>query len=159
MPMTGDLDILTQPERQIVGTVGSYTMAMRHHIPKQWKAYFDDPPQLPGTVEGAFYGVSFDTDGQGGFHYIVGAEVKGPHLALPPGLERISLSAGLYAVMRRFGPVSDLPDMFDAMFAKSLPRAGYAPQDGPVFERYPSDPRNGPDGMAIEIWAPVDWPN
>lgn len=67
----------------------------------------------------------------------------------------ITLSAGEYAVLRAFGPVADLPARFDWIFSTWLPQADVAQREGAVFEFYPEDARNGPDGIAYEIWVPV----
>lgn len=149
------LDFETCPARTVVGTARDYTMDTRHAIPAQWQAFFSAQYDIPGALTGAMFGVSFMADGQGAFRYGVGVEVDGPADDLPDDLCAITLSEGDYAVLRHFGPVSDLPGQFDRVFSEMLPAAGRVPRDGAVFERYPDDPRNGPDAMSYEIWVPV----
>ena len=108
------------------------------------------------AVEGAMFGVSFGADGQGGFRYAIGVEVDPVPDSLPEGCCAVSLSAGTYAVLRRFGPIAGLPHAMDQMFSVWLPNSAFTQREGAVFERYPNDERNGPDGMAWEIWVPVE---
>jgi DNA gyrase inhibitor GyrI len=67
----------------------------------------------------------------------------------------VRLSGGKYAVLRAFGPMADLPASFDGLFSDWLPNSDCRQRAGAVFERYPQDARNGPQGMAYEIWVPV----
>lgn len=150
-----ELDFLSCPLRTVVGTARDYTMDTRNRIPAQWQDFFRAQYAIPNSLPGAMYGVSFMADGQGAFRYGVGVEVDAVPDVLPEGLCAITLSGGDYAVLRHFGPASELPAMFDLVFSKLLPEAGRLPREGAVFERYPEDARNGPDGMAYEIWAPV----
>lgn len=148
-------EIETAPERIVVGTVRSYTMANRAEIPDQWHAFFDAGYTIPGALPDAMFGVSFDADNAGNFRYAVAREVPSEPADLTPDLSAITLAAGDYAVLRRFGPVARIPADFDRLFSEWLPASDFHIREGAVFERYPEDPRNGPDGMAYEIWIPV----
>ncbi len=148
-------ELLTAPERMILGTVRRYTMMTRGEIPRQWKDFFDAAPDIPAAQGEAMYGVSFDSDAAGGFRYCVGREVPAPPANLPEGLGAVTLSAGTYAVLRRLGPVARLTRDLDRMFSEWLPASRHRLRDGPVFERYPPDDRNGPEVMAYELWVPV----
>lgn len=145
----------TMPQRILAADVRSYTMDTRHTIPLQWQAWFDAGYAVPTAVRGAMFGLSFATDASGGFRYGVGIEVSEAAADLPASLCLVTLSPGLYAVERRFAPIATLTTTFDSLFEEWLPGSGYTLRDGAVFERYPDDPRNGPDGMAWEIWLPV----
>jgi len=147
--------IETRPEAHVVGTVDDYTMETRHTIPTQWKAFIHAGFDIGNVVPGAMYGVSFSADGKGAFRYGVGMEVSSLPDPLPDGTCAITLSGGDYAVLRAFGPMMDLPESFDWLFADWLPGSSYLQRGGAVYERYPDDPRNGPGGMAYEIWVPV----
>jgi len=142
-------------ERRVVALAGDFTMANRNQIPQLWTTYFQAGAEIEAAVEGAMYGVSFGADGHGNFRYGVGVEVSAEPLSLPDGFCLISLSAGDYAVLRAFGPVTKLPAMFDGLFERWIPENGFVPAPGAVFERYPSSDRNGPEAMEYEIWAPV----
>lgn len=148
-------EIENRPEAFVVGTVGDYTMETRHTIPAQWEAFFQAGYEIGNAVPGAMYGVSYGADGAGAFRYGVGVAVSARPDTLPEGTCAITLSAGDYAVLRAFGPVAELPESFDWMFSTWLPGSGRQIREGAVFERYPDDSRNGPDGMAYEIWVPV----
>lgn len=139
----------------IVGTSQAYTMQTRHEIPAQWSAFFQAGYEIPDAKPGAMFGVSFAADGQGGFRYGVGVEVAATPDQTPDGTCVMLLSEGDYAVVRAFGPVAELPAQFDGLFSQWMPASEFVPREGAVFELYPDDPRNGPDGMAYEIWAPV----
>ena len=145
----------TVPQRVLAAEVRHYTMDTRHAIPAQWQDWFDAGYVVPNAVRGCMYGVSFEVDGTGSFRYGVGIELADPAKVLPEGLCNVTLVPGLYAVERRFAPISTLAQTFDSLFAEWLPNSGHVLREGSVFERYPEDPRNGPDGMAWEIWIPV----
>lgn len=149
-------EIRTFPETTLVGTVRDYTMDTRGEIPAQWQAFFAAGHDIPFAVPGAMYGASFSADGAGGFRYGIGCEVSELAHPLPEGTCEIRLSGGEYAVVSGFGPPGrDIPAAFDWLFAGWLPGSEFEQREGAVFERYPDDPRSGPDGVAFEIWAPV----
>ena len=148
-------EFVTAPERTIVGTARSYTMDTRHEIGAQWQSFFDVGYDLPEAVPGKMFGASFSVDGKGGFRYAVAVEVTQLPETLPKEFCSVTLSAGLYAVVRRFGPISGLPQVFDQIFTDWLPGSDYAIRQGAVFEIYPEDERNGPEGTAYEIWVPI----
>ncbi|MHA6265241.1 GyrI-like domain-containing protein [uncultured Aliiroseovarius sp.] len=152
---TEPLEVLDAPARTIAGTVKSYDMQSRATIPAQWQAFYDAGPQFEHGVEGAMFGVSFDADATGAFRYAVGREVSDRSATLASGLSYVDLSEGRYAVRRAFGPMKELPQVFDLVFTKDLPAKGLQPREGACFERYPDDPRNSADAMAYEIWVPV----
>ena len=154
MPDTPPI-VAEAPARLILAISRAYSMQTRDRIPGQWQAWFDAGYKVPEARPGAMYGVSYKADGAGNFHYAVGVEVDGIPDTLPDGTCIVTLEAGPHAVLRRFGPVADLPGAFDWLFATWLPASDWAPRPGAVYEVYPDDPRNGPDGMAWEIWAPV----
>lgn len=156
--MTGspqEPQIVAGEERHVVATVRDYRMDTRGEIPAQWQAFFEVGYRIANARDGAMFGVSFMADGKGAFRYGVGVEVDPVPDTVPDGTCVITLSAGDYAVLRRFGPVSELPGELDWLFSHAISGLGRRPREGAVFERYPDDPRNGPEGMAYELWAPV----
>lgn len=148
-------EITEAAARLIVGTSRDYTMDTRHEIPAQFQGWFAAGHQIPEAITGAVYGVSYNADGKGAFSYAVGVEVEGRPATLPDGTCIVTTDGGPHAVLRVYGPVAELPGNFDWLFSTWMPQAGFAPRPGAVYEMYPEDPRNGPDGMAYEIWAPV----
>ncbi|MDJ0822355.1 MAG: GyrI-like domain-containing protein [Paracoccaceae bacterium] len=148
-------EIVTMPERYVVGTAERYTMDTRSQIPAQWQAFFGAGHTIRHSVPGAMYGVSFGMEESGVFRYAVGVEVAGEPETTAEGLCSITLSSGDYAVLSAFGPPATMPQRFDWIFGSWLPSSGHSQREGAVFERYPEDARNGPDGMAYEIWVPI----
>lgn len=150
-----ELEFETCQERQIVGIARDYSMETRGEIPRLWQTFFQTGYEIPNAVSGATYGVSYMANGKGDFRYAVGLEVNPVPEVLPDGTCTVTLSAGDYAVFRQFGPMSELPANFDRLYSEWIPAAGCVPREGAAFERYPEDPRNSPEVMAYEIWAPV----
>lgn len=155
MPRTPSLEIVEMPQRVLVGHSDWYTMETRSKIPQQWEAFFAADHDIANVLPGAMFGVSIEADGDGGFRYFVAREVSEIPATLPEGLCGVTLSEGRYAVLRRFGPIFRLPTDMDWVFSDWLPASDYRLRTGAVFECYPDDPRNGPDGMAYELWFPV----
>lgn len=149
------LVIESRCETHVVGMARAFTMQTRHEIPALWQTFWAADADVLHAVAGAAYGISFAMHPDGEFRYGVGYEVDPVPDVLPEGFCTMTLSAGDHAGLRAFGPVSALPKTFDSLFSTLLPDAGVVPREGAVFERYPDDPRNGPDGMAYEIWVPV----
>ncbi|MEC3861498.1 GyrI-like domain-containing protein [Mesobacterium sp. TK19101] len=148
-------EVIEMPQRVLVGQGDRYTMETRDKIPAQWEAFFAAGYDIANAVPGAMFGVSTEADGNGGFRYFVAREVSELPATLPEGTCAVTLSSGTYAVLRRFGPIFRLPQDLDWMFSDWLPASDYHQREGAVFECYPDDPRNGPDGMAYELWVPV----
>lgn len=148
-------EMVTAPERKVVGTAKSYNLSNRSDIPAQWQAFFEAGYSFENAVEGAMFGVSMGSNDDGDFRYGVGMEISGDPGTLAEGLCQMVLSQGTYAVLKRFGPVSNLVSDMDRMFEEWLPSSDYSLRSGAMFERYPHDERNGPDGMVYEIWMPV----
>lgn len=130
-------------------------METRHTIPVLWTTFFESQFDIPGQTDHAMYGVSFNQDGKGGFRYGVGVAVDAVPDTMAEGLCTMQLGAGPHAVLRAFGPVTELPQQFDRLFSSWLPSSDYEIREGAVFERYPQDARNNRDAMAYEIWVPV----
>jgi len=139
----------------VVALARDYTMETRGQIAQQWQEYFSRDHGVDTMADAAMYGVSFSADNQGAFRYGIGVLADPVPERLPEGTCTIILSAGDYAVLHAFGPLSELPAKFDAIFSTWLPVSDYVQREGAVFERYPEDPRNEPGRVAYEIWVPV----
>ncbi len=154
--MTGvEPEIIEMPARHAVVRARDYTMASRNEIPALFEAFFSENAEVPNANADALLGVSFKMDGEGGFRYGVGRMVGSVPEAVPAAMEVVELVAGTYAVFRAFGPDSDIPALFDWVFTAWSPKSGFEITGDPVFESYPSDPRNGDGGVAFEIWSPL----
>ncbi|RFU12539.1 AraC family transcriptional regulator [Rhodobacteraceae bacterium W635] len=153
-------EIRSMPETHTLGFLRSYSMATLDELPDLWRSFFDAPVVIPNYVPGAMFGVSMDADGVGSFTYGVTVEVDPVPEELPRGTSLAKLPQGDYAVLRDFGTLDDVQVQYDWMIAEWLPASPYRQRRGAIFERYPEDPRNGPNGMVFEIWVPVnDRPN
>ena len=153
--MSLEPDIITRPERVAVIMARDFTVDRRAEIPALFDAFFQADVVMADVADEALLGISFNMDGTGRFRYGVGRIVGRAPDAIPEGFEVLTLPASDYAVFRHFGPVTDLPVLLDRIFTEWLPSSGYSAKGDLVIERYPDDDRNGPDGMAFEIWAPV----
>ncbi|MGI9394797.1 MAG: GyrI-like domain-containing protein [Boseongicola sp.] len=148
-------DILDMPARYAVVSARDYNMDTRNEIPALFQAFFSENAEIPKAETDALLGVSYNMDGKGAFRYGVGRVVDGSTDLIPDGMEAVELVEGTYAVFRKFGPVSDIPELFDWVFNSWFRESGFDITGNPVFERYPNDPRNGDNGMVFEIWSPV----
>jgi len=159
-PNTPEPEIRTLPETHTLGFVRGYSMATLDELPDLWRTFYEAPHVIPNYVPGAMFGVSFNADGMGSFKYGVTVEVDPVPDELPKGMSVARLPRGDYAVVRDFGTLDDVQLRYDWMIASWLPGSRYTQRRGAIFERYPEDPENGPDGMVFEIWVPVnDRPN
>lgn len=159
-PSMSEPQIKAFPETHTLGFVRDYSMATLDEMPDLWRTFYEAPLVIPNYVPGAMYGVSFAADGLGSFKYGVTVAVDPVPSELPKGTSLARLPEGDYAVVQDFGTLDDVQLCFDWIIADWLPNSRYSQRRGAIFERYPEDPRNGPDGMAFEIWVPVsDRPN
>ena len=147
-------EIGEHPERKIVALAGDFTMETRHEIPALWNRFFSQPFEVDTHVPGAMFGVSYGMDVKGAFSYGVGIEAENP-TKLPDGACVIASSKGTYAVFRNTSPVAELPGFIDHIYCEWMPKSGYTPRDGAMFERYPDSPDNTAENMTYEIWAPI----
>lgn len=143
------------PERIALVMARDLSSDRRSEIPGLFERFFASGVVIGDLADKALVGISFNMDEDGAFRYGVGRIVTRAPDSVPAGFETLTLPAGDYAVFRHFGPVSKLPPLFDRIFSEWLPESGYALREDPVIERYPDDERNGPNGMAFEIWVPI----
>lgn len=150
-----DPEFVSQPEVQLVALSREFTMDTRTDIPAMWNEFWSRDWTLPGEQEAAAYGVSYDMKADGHFSYAVGLHFSPTPEAIPEDACLVTLSSGRYAIFRNQGPVTELPQLFDTIFASWLPNSGCQQREGAVFERYPFSDDASPDNMSYEIWIPV----
>lgn len=150
-------ELVISGEKYIVGLSRDFTIATRGDIPALWNELFKSDAVITNEVHGALFGVSYAMTSTGGFKYLAGAQVTQPQNVAPPFCT-LTLAPGPYMVFRARGPMSGLPALFDHVFSDWLPTSDFVQRQGPVFERYPNDPRGGSD-RAYEIWCPVTKPS
>ena len=74
---------------------------------------------------------------------------------LPPGLQRLEVSARQYAVFEHRGHVSSIYESYFQIWYVAMPSIGRAVADAPVIERHYAafDPDTGEGGLSL--WIPL----
>jgi len=143
------------PEKQLVALSGQFTLETRDQIPALWQRFWSLPWTFEGEEEPTAYGASYSMSPNGEFSYAVGRHITPVPELLPEDACVVTLAAGRYAVFKRRGPVSEIPQVFDAMFSQWLPQSGETQRSAAVFERYPYEDDASPEMMTYEIWLPI----
>ena len=77
-------------------------------------------------------------------------------VALPEGLEEVTLPGGETAVLRFKGHYSGLPAAYDYLYGHWLPASGREAADSPVYENYVNSPIDTqPDDLLTDISVPL----
>jgi predicted transcriptional regulator YdeE len=144
----------TTKDMTIAGLSRSFTMENRAQIPELWEKFVPWLGKVPAQKGKVTYGVCYGGGSDCSFEYMAGVEVQNI-MDLPSGLTHLRLPAQRYAVFSHTKHVSKLPETFDAIYSKWLPRSGLQAAQGPAFEKYTEDfcAESGLGG--IEIWVPV----
>lgn len=162
-PLAMDTTLLTDladpridafPARLIAGLSRRYQCDDKAAIPAQWQAFGPHIGLMPGRVDGAAWGVVFNTDEDGGMDYLTGVEVRGP-ADVSSGYASVRVPAGRYAVFAQPEHISSITRTWATIWSEWLPNSGHAAGEGPVLEYYgPSfDPGTGSGGF--ELWVPL----
>ena len=148
-------EFLEVQEKHLVALSRDYTMQTRKDIPDLWNDFWTREWEFNGNEEPAAYGVSYAVLPDGSFSYAAGRNIDPLPDPLPEGACVVTLSAGRYVVFRGQGAVTEIPQLFDAIFSEWLPGSGEKQREGAVFERYPYDDNASPASMIYEIWVPI----
>ena len=145
-------DRIELKEMRIGGRNGRYQMGDTSGIGAQWQAYNDAGTTAGDVVPQAWYGVCHEFDGQGGFGYLCGMELRG---SPAPGTDIVTLPAGGYARFRVTGGLDLMPQVWAEIYSHWLHQPQWKPRPGPSVEFYPPefDAQTGAGGY--EIWVPV----
>ncbi|MEZ5778684.1 MAG: AraC family transcriptional regulator [Paracoccaceae bacterium] len=101
--------------------------------------YYDDPSQTPVDKLRSHAAVVLE---------------KG--VAVPDGLEEITLPAGPVGVLRFRGPYSGLFKAYDHLYCDWLPESGRDLRDAPAFEVYQNTPADtAPEDLLTDVCLPV----
>lgn len=143
--------IVDLPELRLVGLSRRYDQPSSAQIPDQWVQF--SALGLIGADD-TTYGVCYNGDGEGNMDYLCGVEVA-DFGASPARLDRLTIPPQRYAVFAHAGHISEIRDVWSAVWNQGLADAGLAAVEGPDFERYGAefDPATGAGGF--EIWVPV----
>ena len=77
-------------------------------------------------------------------------------IAVPEGLEPVTLEGGDYAVLHFRGPYAGLASAYQEMFGAWIPQSGRELRDAPSFERYLNAPADTkPDDLLTDIYVPL----
>jgi len=139
----------------LIGGIGErYASETSAGIPAQWQQFIPHIGNVPGQAGGTAYGVSCNSDGEGGFDYICGVELA-DFSRLPRDWSRIRIPAQKYAVFAHAEHISTIRTVWSTIWNQWLPGSGHEVVDAPDFERYGEefDSRTGLGGF--EIWLPV----
>lgn len=139
----------------IAGFGERFTQQTNSRIPALWQRFASHVGNVPGQIDNDTYGVCCEFDGQGGFLYIAGVEVRSTNV-LPSYYTVQTLMPQRYAVFEHRGKVSGLGHTFEKIWKHWLPKSGERAADAPEFERYGRefDPHTA-SGL-VEIWIPLE---
>lgn len=101
--------------------------------------YHDDPSAVPPA----------DLRSHAGFELA-------DEVAIPEGVEEVTLEGGRAAVLCFKGHYSGLPAAYDYLFGEWLSQSGEEPRDAPTYEVYLNSPMDtAPDDLLTEICVPL----
>ncbi|HEX2280456.1 MAG TPA: AraC family transcriptional regulator [Thermomicrobiales bacterium] len=139
----------------IAGLGERYTDETSAGIAAQWQRFHPYMGHIPGQIDGAAYGVGYNSDDEGNREYITGVQVTG-FSDLPDEFSRLRVPARRYAVFAHEDHVATIRRTWATIWNKWLPVSGHDVADAPDFEHYDEafDPRTGTGGL--EIWIPLN---
>jgi AraC family transcriptional regulator len=108
---------------------------------KSYGIYFSDPDSIPEAE----------------LQSAACAQVTaGSDLELSYGIERKTIAAGEYAVLRHKGPYADMRSAYQWLYGTWLPASGREVADQPCFEDYLNNPREvAPADLLTDIYLPL----
>jgi len=108
---------------------------------KSYGIYFSDPDSIPEAE----------------LQSAACAQVTaGSDLELSYGIERKTIAAGEYAVLRHKGPYADMRSAYQWLYGTWLPASGREVADQPCFEDYLNNPREvAPAELLTDIYLPL----
>ena len=139
---------------RLIGLSRRYNEQTSAQIPDQWAQF--NQLHVVQTGEAA-YGVCYNNDTEGNLDYFCGIDVttyRGPS----EDHDRLTVPAQTYAVFRHDGHISEIRDVWKAIWNEGLVNAQLTVSEGPQFEKYGPefDPQTGNGGY--EIWIPIEKP-
>ena len=134
-----EVRIITLSEIRIAGQRIRNSLS-RQETGKLWAGFMPRRKEISDTIGKDLYSVEiypvgfFDRlDPDREFEKWAGVPVENSD-SLPPGMESILISAGLYAVILHRGPVSRSMETFQYLFGEWLPASDYLLDERPHFE-------------------------
>lgn len=145
----------TLSPRLIAGMSDRFTFATNEGIPALWQAFNPYIGHLPDQVGDLTYGVCCNPDGDGGFEYIAGVEVRRKD-RLPDRFRCVEIPGVRYAGFEHRGHISTLHQTVYTIWHHWFPSSGLQAADAPDFERYSADFDPVAGTGTLEIWVPVN---
>lgn len=146
--------IIHLPEKTIVG-MEYLNSDMDDSIPAVWERFIPLEPEITHKVNPALsYGICCSQNNSL-FRYIAGFEVSSA-ADIPEGMTAITIPAQKYAIFTHTGPVSQISDTFQKIYATLLQQFNLQPMQGYDFELYDQrflGPTN--EQSQLDIYIPV----
>ncbi len=141
----------------VAGPGGDFVVGDTPGINALWKVFveqLENEGLVPEITYGICQSASPETLPQKSLHYMAGYQID-PKCDPPPGMEKIYVPEGEYAVFLHRGHISDFDATVRYIWQCWIPRSGCELADTPDFELY--DDRFNPDSLEgeVEIWAPL----
>jgi AraC family transcriptional regulator len=140
---------------RVVGVAERCSFDTTITIPAQWQRFMESYHAIPHKREHIPVGVNYDSDDDGQFQYMCGAEVHrfGERTR---GLVHLEIPPRQYAVFEHRGHVSTIYETYRSIWSEAMPATGRSVADAPVIERHnPTfDPRTGEGGLTL--WIPLN---
>jgi len=138
----------------IAGAGARYDCQSSAGIPAQWQRFLPHFGSIPGQIGRVAYGVICNSDDEGNFDYICGAEVP-DFSALPAEFSHVRIPEQRYAVFSHREHISAIRRTMNTIWSKWLPESGHEVVDAPLFERYAEDFDSTTGKGGVEVWIPI----
>lgn len=84
------------------------------------------------------------------------AAIIAADMAIPEGLEEVTIPAGRMAKLQLVGPYTQLPSAYDFLYGAWLQSSGEEPSNTPSFEVYRNSPLDtAPEALITDIYMPL----
>ncbi len=139
---------------RLIGISRHYTAQTSAQISGQWAKFNELNINAPIVEQQTTYGVCHNADTHGNLDYLCAVAVDS-YEGAPSELDRLTLPAQAYAMFRHEGHISEIRDVWKAIWNQGLVEHGLNVSEGPSFEKYGPefDSKSGNGGF--EIWLPV----
>lgn len=148
------------PEKKLVGKHLSMSL-VNNKTEELWRSFMMHRKEIRNAVGTDLYSMQLhgpsyfqDFDPAKSFEKWAATEVR-DFDAIPPGMERFLLPAGMYAVFHYKGLPEEGANVFQYIFGAWLPGSEYLLDNRPHFEVLGEKYKNGSPHSEEEIWIPV----
>jgi len=126
-------------------------------ISKLWPAFMERRGEIAATIGATCFGVTV-ADGaleeSGKMRYVACVAVQEGAMP-PPGMVKIAIPAGKYAIFTHKGNVRNIPDTMRYIYETWLPAAKVTLRAAPHLERYDHRSRPDADESVCDICVPI----